>query len=353
MDLIINKLPSITWSWLKMNQANVDLSTEGEQGVLADIPPEVTYEARGVQEFARLLSGMGTQMDDYVRETGVVLHQYRIGENTQAQEPLRLRFFYEDGVRAANALEFHVAPGASLRVIMDYSQKDGASGTGLVSVKAFLGEGASLDLVQVQRLNEHFHFFNDVAARCEKNAFCHLSQIILGGDRVYQGAGVDLAGEKSHFQTDIAYLVQGTSRLDMNYIARHLGKETVSRLNVRGVLRDEAYKLFRGTIDIERGAENSSGKENEEVLILDDGVVNKSIPIILCGEEDVEGAHGATIGRLDEELIFYMQSRGISEKECYELMAKARIREVCGIIGDEATTRAVECFIGGGEEDHA
>ena len=89
------------------------------------------------------------------------------------------------------------------------------------------------------------------------------------------------------------------------------------------------------------------------MLILDDGVVNKSIPIILCGEEDVEGAHGATIGRLDEELIFYMQSRGISEKECYELMAKARIHEVCGIIGDEATTRAVECFIGGGEEDHA
>ena len=64
------------------------------------------------------------------------------------------------------------------------------------------------------------------------------------------------------------------------------------------------------------------------MLLIDDDVINKSIPVILCGEEDVEGAHGATIGKLDEELLLYMKSRGIPEKEIYEIMAKARIEEL-------------------------
>ena len=68
---------------------------------------------------------------------------------------------------------------------------------------------------------------------------------------------------------------------------------------------------------------------NPDVLLLDDGVQNQTIPLILCAEEDVEGNHGASIGSLDDELIFYLESRGISEEAAYELMAKARLKAVC------------------------
>ena len=68
---------------------------------------------------------------------------------------------------------------------------------------------------------------------------------------------------------------------------------------------------------------------NPDVLLLDDGVQNQTIPLILCAEEDVEGNHGASIGSLDDELIFYLESRGISEDAAYELMAKARLKAVC------------------------
>ena len=69
--------------------------------------------------------------------------------------------------------------------------------------------------------------------------------------------------------------------------------------------------------------------ESPDVLLLDDGVQNQTIPLILCAEEDVEGNHGASIGSLDDELIFYLESRGISEEAAYELMAKARLKAVC------------------------
>ena len=90
-----------------------------------------------------------------------------------------------------------------------------------------------------------------------------------------------------------------------------------------------AKKLFRGTIDFKKGAKGAKGDELEDVLLLDDGVQNQTIPLILCAEEDVEGNHGASIGSLDDELIFYLESRGISEEAAYELMAKARLKAVC------------------------
>ena len=68
---------------------------------------------------------------------------------------------------------------------------------------------------------------------------------------------------------------------------------------------DAAEKIFRGTIDFVRGSADSVGAETEQVLLLGDDVVNKTIPVILCAEENVQGSHGAAIGELDEETLFY------------------------------------------------
>ena len=84
-------------------------------------------------------------------------------------------------------------------------------------------------------------------------------------------------------------------------------------MTVNGVLRDSSQKTFRGTIDFKTGSSGAVGAETEDVLLLGETVVNKTVPLILCAEEDVKGSHGATIGQLDEEMLFYLGSRGISE----------------------------------------
>ena len=94
----------------------------------------------------------------------------------------------------------------------------------------------------------------------------------------------------------------------MNYVALHEGKKSVSEIRTNGVLHENARKLFRGTIDFKKGAAGAVGNEKEDVLLLDDDVVNQTIPLILCAEEDVEGNHGATIGKLDEDLVFYLEA---------------------------------------------
>ena len=81
--------------------------------------------------------------------------------------------------------------------------------------------------------------------------------------------------------------------------------------------------------------------------MLTDDVVNQSIPLILCAEEDVQGNHGASIGKLDEELLFYLMSRGFSEHEAIDMMAKAKIEALCRKIDDEDTVQLVERYLEG------
>ena len=109
-----------------------------------------------------------------------------------------------------------------------------------------------------------------------------------------------------------------------------------------GVLREDAVKIFRGTIDLKHGAKGASGTEQENVLLMDDSVVNQTIPVILCDEDDVEGNHGASIGRLDEESLFYMESRGLSLEAAYELVAEARMENAIHSIMDKRVEEYIE-----------
>jgi len=175
--------------------------------------------------------------------------------------------------------------------------------------------------------------------------------IFLGGGKIYQGCQTELLGNESSLQSDIGYLLQDDQRLDMNYVALHEGKRTNSEINASGVLKDASSKLFRGTIDFQHGSAESVGAEKEDVLLMGDDVVNQTIPLILCAEEDVKGSHGASIGQLDEETLFYMQARGISEEQAYALMADARIEAVCQKIPDETAQKLVRAYLGGDAAD--
>ena len=158
--------------------------------------------------------------------------------------------------------------------------------------------------------------------------------MILGGRATYDNCSVTLAGAGSRFEANIGYRLEGEELMDMNCEAIHTGKKTESLIRASGVLFDRASKLLRGTIDLRRGCAGAVGNETEDVLLIDDTVRNRSVPVILCSEEDVVGNHGASIGRLDEDLLFYLQSRGIDSEAATELMAKARVDAIIRRIPD-------------------
>lgn len=345
-NMKINALPSPTYNWLKMNDAQVQAPLSPEEGnPMVTRSPEVKAEAVAYDEIQDIAGGMGYDMDRLMKDSGIAVLKLSVPENTEAAEPVHLDFRFEDGRELLNAVEIHAAKNAKMTVLMDFASDAAAKGFGAVQTKIRVEENAVVRLIQVQRLGSGMRFLDDIGVVTAENGRFEQIQLNVSGGSCYQGSRTDLLGARSSLKTDIGYLLRNQEQLDMNYIANHIGRKTLCEINVDGVLRNEARKLFRGTIDLRKGAKGAVGNELENVLLMNDDVVNQTIPVILCDEEDVEGNHGATIGRIDESLLFYLESRGLSHEEVYEMMAEAKLDAVINKIQDAATREYVRTLL--------
>ena len=220
--------------------------------------------------------------------------------------------------------------------------------------QAYLQTHLQADANEKIRLVQIFHgdcVCSRLTADLADHAAAELVQIYLHGTDTVSDTEIRMNGRKSAFTANIGYLADGDAKLDLNLNVIQSGKKSVSDIDVQGVLRERAQKIFRGTIDFRQGAAGASGAEHEDVLLTDPEVVNKTVPVILCAEEDVAGTHGATAGQLDARVIFYLQSRGIPEPEIRELIAQTKLGGVIRQIGDAETERAVWRLLGREDAD--
>ncbi len=320
MNMTLNRLPSITWYWLKMNNGSLEgVDPAGEVSMKEEIPSQITAEILRLEDLPEQATGMGKDMTALVRTSGVPV----------------------------NAVSLRAAKYSSLTVVQDFSSAPEAEGFAAVQTRYLVEEGAVLKLIQIERLGSGYTFLNDIGGRVENSGRVELIHLVLDGGHTYLGVQTDLAGYKSALKADIGYRVGEDHTLDINYFANHTGKKTTCDINAKGVLRDHARKVFRGTIDLKKGSSGSVGNEKEDVLMMDDTVRNQTLPVILCTEEDVVGNHGATIGRLDESVLFYLQSRGMDREAVYEMMADARVASVVHLIEDKRTRAEAERYLGG------
>ena len=357
-EIRLNRLPAITWYWLNMNESEITSEPcDGEAEVSVSVPDGVTEsrvrlsENKEVEDLSTQPTGAGAAFSKIFDTAGTEARLYTVPAGLKADKPLKLQFAFADGKNSLDQVALDVQKNAELTLVMDYASDEAASGAAAVQTKFRLGENAVLRIVQITHVGSDFSFVNDMGGKTADNARVEVIQLNLEGQKVYQGYQIDLAGYKSSLKTDIAYRLKGTENLDMNYFANHTGRKTTCDINVSGVLRDTSSKVLRATIDLKKGAKEAVGNEKEDVLLMDEGVRNRTIPLILCTEEDVEGNHGATIGRLDESLMFYLASRGLNREEIYEMMAAARMEAVAAKIPDEETRADVEKYIGTVSED--
>ena len=300
----INKIPCLTWNWLKMNRASLEL--EADSQIISE-KKEITASKKG--------------------------------------EIIHIPLSFEDGKRYEHEQIITAQENAELTVILDYTSLPKASGFSSVKTKLVAKPYSKIHLVKVQLLGENFIQIDDTSGECDENAKIEVTQIELGGSKVYAQVKNELNGYASKFKSSTAYITENNQILDMNYLVNHHGEKTDTKMLVKGVVGDSSLKVYRGTIDFKRGCTDATGDEQEETLLLSTTAVNKSIPMILCDEENVSGTHGATLGRLGSDELFYMQSRGISEEEAKKMMTKAKVLSVASLIPDEDVRSKIENFL--------
>lgn len=207
-----------------------------------------------------------------------------------------------------------------------------------------IGKNASVKLVQL--LNPTEKLRHETFANCSKGGKFQIMTIMTGDGDIYSDNRTELEGDSSSINAEVAYLGKNSQTIDYNIAVNHWGKDTHSEINAAGALMDSAKKVFRGTIDFKTGSSDSKGSENETVIMLGDDVINKTVPLILCSEENVEGSHGATIGELDDDTLFYFESRGIGRGEAERIMAYAALKRLIRLSGDKEFAEQAQNALG-------
>ena len=242
-----------------------------------------------------------------------------------------------DGTYSEKRVDIHAPEGQTVTVFETLRSEDKL----LVRTELHVEKDARVRLVQIQNAAHDSLLRLENNGRCDENGQVELIQILLGRGDVYSDGHFALNGTGAGFQAGIGYLGQKQQTVGLNLVVDHWGQKTTSEINAAGALKDDARKTFRGTIDFKKGSAGSVGNEQETVLMLGDGAVNKTVPLILCAEENVVGNHGATIGELDEDTLFYFESRGISAAEAENIMARAAIERLARTLQNETAQAAV------------
>ena len=341
-DIRINKLPVPTWNWLKVNEKTVAVPSNVVAAVaeVETLPEEVSVLA-GVSDLAvygldSVELGAGEEYKEFVNGTGVGVAIYSVAGGVKASEPIRVTVNLSEQADAGeiNRMVFELGDDAELTAVVTFKGKSSFAAND-IRIKA--GKNAVLNLVEIFQQDAETGFVDSIGGVYDETAGLNLIQLVTNDGDLSLGCTSELEGAKSYLNIETGYLVKNQDTLDINYVARHKGENTDSKINVSGVLRNDAKKIFRGTIDFINGCAGAKGDEREDVLLMDDGVSNSTVPLILCAEEDVEGTHGASIGKISEEVLLYFMSRGIKEADINELMAQSRIDAVAGRIPDEKT----------------
>ena len=236
-----------------------------------------------------------------------------------------------DGTYSEKRVDIHAPEGQTVTVFETLRSEDKL----LVRTELHVEKDARVRLVQIQNAAHDSLLRLETDGRCAENAQVELIQILLGRGDVYSDGHFALNGTGAGFQAGIGYLGQKQQTVDLNLVVDHWGQKTTSEINAAGALKDDARKTFRGTIDFKKGSAGSVGNEQETVLMLGDGVVNKTVPLILCAEENVVGNHGATIGELDEDTLFYFAARGIDAVTAENILTREKLSRLAESVGRE------------------
>ncbi len=371
-EIRVNPLSVLTWNKLDFNYAkmSVDEGLKAEDGPRENNLPGGVYFKGALDEAAyrnwlaengieyvseavvagkfpmpdeqAFPTGMGAEADKLFLDNNVPAILYEVTESIE--RPLRFDYSYGDGDKVLENMIIHVRRGCSFTLILNIS---GETGSGCVghSLKLYLEEDAKCTLVRLQMLPKSFTYFEDCGARLENRAELKYISLQLGSAKTYLGAFFDQWGYASKLWSGLGYIGLKDHFLDHNYVDCFRGKKTVGVMRFNGVLMENAVKVSRETLDFRQYCTGADGDEEEDLLVLGEDCVNKANPLILGEEEDVSGRHAVSVGRLSQDMLFYMQTRGIDEIKAQELMVRSRVMQLASQIPDDELKKNVERYL--------
>lgn len=344
LKTVVNRMPVPTWNRLGINSVELTLNGPEVPIFVPDARFRVPDGVRLSENFGSAdLDGFGkdyfvpAEVDAFIREHANRRYLIQIPKDYAVPEPVIAELSLSSQAPGLmDDIVIEAQEGSKATVIIKYGSESGAGAEHCGRTRLIVRPGASLRLVKVQLMDTGALHTDAVEGVVHKNARADVILAEMGALKSVSSCNLQLAGASSAAALDVIYLGDGERELDMSCRMEHLGKKTVSQTRVKGILLGQSRKVLRDTIDFISGSSGARGREEESVLLLSPDVRNISVPLLLCGEDDVEGEHAASSGRPDEKVLFYLMSRGINELEAQKLLAQAAISVIVENIPDES-----------------
>lgn len=234
-------------------------------------------------------------------------------------------------------LDVNLGPSARLTLIERY--QDSVSQD--VSLCVNLSSQAKLIHGQIITGTENRVQKASIAVDAAHGAFYDAFTLVAGAMEITYDAIVQLNGELSEARLLGVHILRGATKAEINWHVRHMAPYTVSRQIIKNVLNDEAQDSFTGKIYVDRIAQKTDGSQQSRGLLLSDSAEMRSRPELEIYADDVKCAHGSTTGDLDDDAMFYLQSRGISEIEARAMLIGAFVNGTVDQIRSEDLRAAV------------
>jgi Fe-S cluster assembly protein SufD len=209
------------------------------------------------------------------------------------------------------------------------------------AVELFVEQGAKLEYVSLQNLSRGTWHFATHHARVERDAELDWVAGGFGSKKGKTRIQNDLAGPGATSRVTGAYFADGDQHLDYDTFQEHIAPSTTSDFAFKGALRDEATTVWRGMIRVEHEAQKTNAYQENRNLLLSERAHADSIPGLEILANDVRCTHGATLGQVDREQLFYLMSRGLSRSEAERLIVRGFFQDVLDRIELEPVREAL------------
>ena len=243
--------------------------------------------------------------------------------------------FDENNPTLLENIEIIANESSKSTIILKYKSQDDLEywHNGLIRVNA--KKNSEINIILVNLLNMMCNNFMSIENNIEENAKVKYTIIDFGGKNSITNYYSNIIGENSDNTINSIYLGKENQLFDLNYIGELRGKKSNIDIEVQGALTDKAKKHFKGTINFKKGCKKATGNENESCMLLSDTAKSLALPMLLCSEEDVEGNHSSSAGKIGEKELFYIMSRGFKLKEAMKLMVRAKFNKILENIDNE------------------
>jgi Fe-S cluster assembly protein SufD len=259
-------------------------------------------------------------------------------------EPIIGRHFSHEGNNSVLPHTLIVAGrGARFNYLDEYiAEDDGEAGYRSGSTEIVAGEGSHVGYVAVQKWGRNVWHFGDQRAQVHRDASVKLFNVTLGGRFSKNRVEASLVGQGAEAELKAIYFASGKQFFDFHTLQDHQVGNTRSDLLFKGALQDTARTVYAGLIKIEKHAARSDAYQANRNLVLSDKAMATSIPMLEIDNNDVRCTHGATVGPVDPEHMFYLRSRGIPEQTAKRMLIQGFFGPVLDRIPFEHARNLVE-----------